>query len=71
MTNFICLILRMNTYSGYMPPEYAVHGHFSMKSDVFSFGIIVLEVVSGRRSCGFSDAEHSFSLPGHVSTLYM
>ncbi|MCI03173.1 serine/threonine protein kinase, partial [Trifolium medium] len=32
----------MGTY-GYMPPEYAVHGSFSIKSDVFSFGVIVLE----------------------------
>ncbi|KAL5132391.1 G-type lectin S-receptor-like serine/threonine-protein kinase SD1-1 [Glycine soja] len=29
---------------GYMPPDYAVHGHFSMKSDVFSFGVMVLEI---------------------------
>ncbi|CAH1440320.1 unnamed protein product [Lactuca virosa] len=29
---------------GYIPPEYAVHGRFSIKSDVFSFGVIVLEI---------------------------
>ncbi|XP_057750076.1 G-type lectin S-receptor-like serine/threonine-protein kinase At4g27290 isoform X2 [Arachis stenosperma] len=29
---------------GYMPPEYAVRGHFSTKSDVFSYGVIVLEI---------------------------
>ncbi|KAH1222740.1 G-type lectin S-receptor-like serine/threonine-protein kinase SD1-1 [Glycine max] len=29
---------------GYVPPDYAVHGHFSMKSDVFSFGVMVLEI---------------------------
>ncbi|KAJ9146403.1 hypothetical protein P3X46_028673 [Hevea brasiliensis] len=33
---------------GYMPPEYVKHGKFSIKSDVFSFGVIVLEIVSGR-----------------------
>ncbi|KVH88330.1 Concanavalin A-like lectin/glucanase, subgroup [Cynara cardunculus var. scolymus] len=38
---------------GYMAPEYAMHGHFSVKSDVFSFGVIVLEVVSGRRNSSF------------------
>ncbi|KAK1422621.1 hypothetical protein QVD17_17907 [Tagetes erecta] len=38
---------------GYMSPEYAMHGHFSVKSDVFSFGVIVLEVVSGRRNSSF------------------
>ncbi|XP_019152406.1 PREDICTED: G-type lectin S-receptor-like serine/threonine-protein kinase SD1-1 [Ipomoea nil] len=35
---------------GYMSPEYAGHGIFSVKSDVFSFGISVLEIVSGRRN---------------------
>ncbi|RDY03952.1 G-type lectin S-receptor-like serine/threonine-protein kinase, partial [Mucuna pruriens] len=33
----------VGTY-GYMPPEYAVHGRYSLKSDVFSFGVIVLEI---------------------------
>ncbi|XP_068497491.1 cysteine-rich receptor-like protein kinase 25 [Phaseolus vulgaris] len=35
---------------GYMSPEYAMLGQFSMKSDVFSFGVIVLEIVSGKRN---------------------
>ncbi|KAJ9566435.1 hypothetical protein OSB04_002401 [Centaurea solstitialis] len=38
---------------GYMAPEYAMHGHFSVKSDVFSFGVLVLEVVTGRRNSSF------------------
>ncbi|XP_027364938.1 cysteine-rich receptor-like protein kinase 25 [Abrus precatorius] len=36
----------VGTY-GYMAPEYAIHGLFSAKSDVFSFGVLVLEIVSG------------------------
>ncbi|GFQ05760.1 g-type lectin s-receptor-like serine/threonine-protein kinase at4g27290 [Phtheirospermum japonicum] len=39
---------------GYMSPEYAIDGLFSVKSDVFSFGVLVLEVVSGKRNRGFS-----------------
>ncbi|KHN19792.1 G-type lectin S-receptor-like serine/threonine-protein kinase SD1-1 [Glycine soja] len=39
----------------YMPPQYAVHGSFSVKSDVFSFGVIVLEIISGRKNRGFCD----------------
>ncbi|GJM85007.1 hypothetical protein PR202_ga00734 [Eleusine coracana subsp. coracana] len=35
---------------GYMAPEYAVLGHVSTKSDVFSFGVIILETVTGRRN---------------------
>ncbi|KAJ1434820.1 S-locus glycoprotein domain [Sesbania bispinosa] len=35
---------------GYMPPEYAFRGLFSEKSDVFSFGVLVLEIISGKKS---------------------
>nr|POE60717.1 cysteine-rich receptor-like protein kinase 26 [Quercus suber] len=33
--------------------EYALHGQFSMKSDVFSFGMIVLEMVAGQKNNTF------------------
>ncbi|CAL5209768.1 unnamed protein product [Lathyrus oleraceus] len=43
----------VGTY-GYMSPEYAMHGQFSVKSDVFSFGVMVLEIISGKKnSCTF------------------
>ncbi|KAJ8484263.1 hypothetical protein OPV22_016748 [Ensete ventricosum] len=51
----------VGTY-GYMPPEYAMNGIFSTKFDVFSFGVIVLEIVSGRRTARFSDSESSSNL---------
>ncbi|KAI0502533.1 hypothetical protein KFK09_017486 [Dendrobium nobile] len=35
---------------GYMAPEYALNGYLSPKSDVFSFGILLLEIVSGRKN---------------------
>ena len=44
-----------------------MHGSFSNKSDVFSFGVIVLEVISGRENRGFSDPYHRLNLIGHVS----
>ncbi|XP_025980684.2 G-type lectin S-receptor-like serine/threonine-protein kinase At4g27290 [Glycine max] len=55
---------------GYMPPEYAVHGHFSMKSDVFSFGVMVLEIVSGKKNRDFSDPNHCLNLLGHAWRLW-
>ncbi|XP_028772702.1 probable leucine-rich repeat receptor-like serine/threonine-protein kinase At3g14840 [Neltuma alba] len=33
---------------GYMAPEYAMHGYLTDKADVYSFGIVALEIVSGR-----------------------
>ncbi|KAG2318480.1 hypothetical protein Bca52824_011693 [Brassica carinata] len=35
---------------GYMAPEYAMHGQFSVKTDVFSFGILVLEIITGKKN---------------------
>jgi len=36
-----------------MAPEYAMEGLFSVKSDVFSFGVLVLEIICGRKNGGF------------------
>ncbi|KAL7249451.1 hypothetical protein ACSBR1_011612 [Camellia fascicularis] len=55
---------------GYMAPEYAVDGLFSVKSDVFSFGVLVLEIVSGRRNRGFYHPDHHLNLLGHAWRLY-
>ncbi|RZB61882.1 Cysteine-rich receptor-like protein kinase 25 isoform C [Glycine soja] len=41
----------VGTY-GYMSPEYAMLGQFSEKSDVFSFGVMVLEIISGKKNLG-------------------
>ncbi|KAF9608750.1 hypothetical protein IFM89_010882 [Coptis chinensis] len=41
---------------GYMAPEYATLGKFSTKSDVFSFGVLVLEIVTGRKNSSFHNA---------------
>lgn len=54
--------------SGYMSPEYVIDGHFSVKSDVFSFGVLVLEIISGRKNKGFYHPDHPHNLLGHVSS---
>ncbi|KAI8525216.1 hypothetical protein RHMOL_Rhmol13G0212500 [Rhododendron molle] len=38
---------------GYMSPEYALRGQFSIKSDVFNFGLLVLEIISGKKNYNF------------------
>ncbi|KAL0012009.1 hypothetical protein SO802_007117 [Lithocarpus litseifolius] len=48
----------VGTY-GYMAPEYAMLGQFSIKSDVFSFGVLILEVLSGQKITHFHDGENS------------
>lgn len=50
-----------------MSSEYAIDGLFSLKSDVFSFGVIVLEIVSGKKNRGFNHPDHYRNLIGHVS----
>ena len=65
------LFLVDNGNSGYMSPEYAVHGHFSTKSDVFSYGVILLEIVSGRKNTStFEYLNHKLSLLGYVSSHF-
>ncbi|KAF5786437.1 putative protein kinase RLK-Pelle-DLSV family [Helianthus annuus] len=44
----------VGTY-GYMAPEYAMHGQFSVKSDVFSFGVLVLEMITGQKKSIFPE----------------
>ncbi|KAK2978974.1 hypothetical protein RJ640_017538 [Escallonia rubra] len=58
----------VGTY-GYMSPEYAMEGLFSTKSDVFSFGVLLLEIISGRKN-GSYYKENSINLIGHVWDLW-
>ncbi|KAL3741996.1 hypothetical protein ACJRO7_017477 [Eucalyptus globulus] len=64
MTNRI-----VGTY-GYMSPEYAMKGHFSVKSDMFSFGVLLLEIVSGHKNWGFYHPDHDLNLIGHAWKLW-
>ncbi|GJY98138.1 G-type lectin S-receptor-like serine/threonine-protein kinase [Tanacetum coccineum] len=53
-----------------MSPEYALDGIFSIKSDVFSFGVLVIEILSGNRNRGFINPENGNNLIGHAWSLY-
>jgi serine/threonine protein kinase len=52
-----------------MAPEYAMRGTYSIKSDVFSFGVLILEIVTGRRNTVAFDSEKSADLLSLVSIL--
>ncbi|XP_057974427.1 probable serine/threonine-protein kinase PBL21 [Malania oleifera] len=43
----------MGTY-GYCAPEYAMSGHLTLKSDIYSFGVVLLELITGRKVYDYS-----------------
>ncbi|XP_010471787.1 PREDICTED: serine/threonine-protein kinase CDL1-like [Camelina sativa] len=43
----------MGTY-GYCAPEYAMSGRLTIKSDIYSFGVVLLELISGRKAIDLS-----------------
>ena len=53
-----------------MAPEYAMNGLFSGKSDVFNFGVLLLEIVSGKRNSDSYCYEHGQSLLSLVSSYH-
>lgn len=57
-----CVTHRVAGTYGYMAPEYAMRGLYSIKSDVFSFGVLVLEIVTGRRNGGLYNSDQDVDL---------
>ncbi|XP_060970943.1 G-type lectin S-receptor-like serine/threonine-protein kinase At1g61480 [Cannabis sativa] len=55
---------------GYMSPEYAMGGIFSEKSDVFSFGVMLLEIISGKKNSNFHYYEKEQSLIAYAWQLW-
>lgn len=50
-----------------MAPEYLIRGQLTDKADVYSFGVLVLEIVCGRRNSAFT--QDSGSLLQTVITI--
>lgn len=68
--SYLTLILSMQSYSGYMAPEYVMQGKFSVKLDVFSFGVLVLEIITGQHNQSFGNSDGVYLL-SYVSTLFI
>ncbi|KAI7736501.1 hypothetical protein M8C21_000485, partial [Ambrosia artemisiifolia] len=47
---------------GYMAPEYALWGHLTYKADVFSFGVLALEIIAGKNNMNYRPNEDYVSL---------
>ncbi|PRQ55810.1 putative non-specific protein-tyrosine kinase RLK-Pelle-DLSV family [Rosa chinensis] len=58
----IAHVYTANSCNGYMSSEYARYGNFSKKLDVFSFEVLLVEIVSGKRNAAFHHFEHSLAL---------
>lgn len=52
-----------------MAPEYALRGHYSVKSDIYSFGVLILEIITGRKNSDSFNSEESVDLLSLVSGL--
>ncbi|GKV50129.1 hypothetical protein SLEP1_g56841 [Rubroshorea leprosula] len=55
---------------GYLAPEYAMRGHLTEKADVFGFGVVALEIVSGRPNSDNSQEIDKIYLLEWAWTLY-
>uniref|UniRef100_A0A199UAQ8 Receptor-like serine/threonine-protein kinase n=1 Tax=Manihot esculenta TaxID=3983 RepID=A0A199UAQ8_MANES len=55
---------------GYMSPEYVAFGKLSPKSDVFSFGIILLEIIIGKKNNSYCEEDSFLSMTGHIWHLW-
>ncbi|PRQ50878.1 putative protein kinase RLK-Pelle-DLSV family [Rosa chinensis] len=59
----------VGTY-GYMSPEYAMKGIVSIKTDIFSFGVLLLEIVSGMKNNSNYHSEYQLNLIGYAWQLW-
>lgn len=55
--------------SGYIPPEYAKEGLYSTKLDVYSFGVLLLQIISGKRTASFYGLNEDLNLLEYVSNI--
>ena len=52
-----------------MAPEYALYGHLTVKADIYSFGVVALEIVSGKNNFSFRPENECVYLLDKVCNL--
>ncbi|KAK8575259.1 hypothetical protein V6N12_062935 [Hibiscus sabdariffa] len=70
MDNITHISTRLTGTTGYLAPEYALGGQLTMKADVYSFGVLVLEIISGRSSSKTNCGGTEMLLLGWAWQLY-
>ncbi|KDP38650.1 hypothetical protein JCGZ_04003 [Jatropha curcas] len=55
---------------GYVPPEYVKRGTYSMKYDVYSFGVLLLQIISGKRNTCFYGSSENLNLQEYAYELW-
>ncbi|KAK4278052.1 hypothetical protein QN277_015951 [Acacia crassicarpa] len=56
---------------GYLAPEYAVTGRVTTKVDVYSFGVILMEIITGRKALDETQPEDSMHLVTWFRRMYI
>lgn len=62
--------LSISLFRGYTAPEYAIRGELSEKADIYSFGVIVLEIISCRKNTDLGLPSEMQYLPEYVSLSF-
>ncbi|KAG7942629.1 hypothetical protein I3843_16G113400, partial [Carya illinoinensis] len=59
----------VGTY-GYVPPEYVKKGLYSTKSDVYGFGVLILQIISGKKNACFYGVNENLNLLEYAYDLW-